>query len=148
MTPRAIVLPTLLLLAACAPLPVEEIPELGITAPVTVQDVQMFLDGGTVAFTFVDRHGETLDCCLDGRMAPPGESDGSQPKHLFIGTKHPSYDGAEELPIGGPKEQAIARLLADLLDGRRGSVNAVDQVMLESIVDVLSRKARRRATQP
>jgi len=77
-----------------------------------IKEVYFFSDGGTTGFLSEKSNGEELKFCFDGRMHV---GPGNPPRHIFINATHPEYDGAQELGLGSPEEEAILESLNNWL---------------------------------
>jgi hypothetical protein len=84
----------------------------GLTEPIRLAWADIYLDGGTVSFILVGAQAETLRGGFDGRMQ---EVSSLFPRHCYIGDAHPSDSLARMLPLWGPDERALIRLLKTLL---------------------------------
>ena len=58
-----------------------------LTGPVTVEQVSVFRDGGTIGVRLKDESGTRLDFCLDHRIRSTFEA--GKPYHMFVGGLHP-----------------------------------------------------------
>mgnify|MGYP001141021373 CR=1 FL=1 len=83
---------------------------LQLQTPVTVSQVRIFEDGGSIGFVLTGGSGSTLLCCVDGRSVT------KSPGQLFIGAEYLTDTGAMAVRRGSPTERAVVVLLQEYLD--------------------------------
>ena len=76
---------------------------------VLVEEANLFQDGGTIGFVVKDSRGTKFSFCMDGRS----QTGPSRPRHVFAAAVSPDAPGAVEVPIGGPEEKAVLKILED-----------------------------------
>ena len=103
-----------------------------LTGPVTVEQVSVFRDGGTIGVRLKDESGTRLDFCLDHRIRSTFEAD--KPYHVFVGGLHPTTLTAAQIPVAGPEEKTLMALL------QSAKVPPDDQQMVKRLIDELKRR--------
>ena len=101
-----------------------------LTPPVTVEQVSLYRDGGTIGVRLKDESGTRLDFCLDHRIRSTFEA--GKPYHMFVGGLHPGTLNATQVPVGGVEE----RMLLALLRQATTSTDA-DQKVIKNLADTL-----------
>jgi hypothetical protein len=77
---------------------------LGVSEPITFDDVSTYEDGGTKSITLTDATGKKFQACLDGR-------DWGGPYDMYIGAAYPTHEEAQKVAKQGPEEAAFFGLL-------------------------------------
>lgn len=83
---------------------------LGLIPPVEVENVDWYLDGGTLGINLSAAGKPTLEVCLDNRVFQPS------PRSIYVGARHPSSKRARRLQIGSPEDCAVVLLLRTWLE--------------------------------
>jgi len=84
--------------------------QLSLKRPVTLTEIRRYRDGGSLGFALTDRNGKTLTFCVDYRIGSKTIG------YTFIGAMHPTYGGAQKVPIGSQTEKALLLLLKSWVD--------------------------------
>ena len=96
-------------------------PKVLLEEPVTIQEVDAYLDGGTTVVALVGADGESFTFCKDGRMVTDEPTPGGFVKpdntqgRIFVHARHPSGPNALLVPSGGEYERDIAVTLRSAL---------------------------------
>lgn len=85
---------------------------LSLRAPVTLENVVKYDDGGTVEIALSDSRSSRLQVCLDFQI------DSKTPGHIYIGARHPTDPGARHVEPNSDTEKAILLVLQTWLDGQ------------------------------
>jgi hypothetical protein len=85
---------------------------LGLKAPVKVEAINEYSDGGTVTFTFADAKARKAVFGFDHSLASRTRG------RLYSGALHPRNPGAKTVPLGGATEKAVLGILQAFLDSR------------------------------
>jgi hypothetical protein len=84
---------------------------LGLKAPVGVEGIGEYKDGGTVTFTFTDADKRKAPYCFDYSLS-------SRTRGRLHSGEHPENPGAKIVAFGDAREKAVLAILRSFLDGR------------------------------
>lgn len=84
-------------------------------APIEIEEVQYFEDGGTTGVSMTDADGRSFSFCLDGRLRLQN-ADMNEPYYLYIDSTYPTDSNAVKVAVGGGTEAKVLLLLQDWVE--------------------------------
>ena len=86
----------------------------GPTWPITVNEVQLYDDGGTAGYTATDAHKKAFRFCIDGQLMT------ESPRSFYLNVTHPRQMNAELLANKSRAEREFAQQLKKSLRRQLG----------------------------
>ncbi len=79
---------------------------LDFEVPVSVKNVVLYREDGTIGVVIVDGKRREFSFCLEKTFIKPSES-----QSIYLGVVHPSLDGARRIKIGALEEKVLMKVL-------------------------------------